>query len=86
MELGNIYLSTAYLRASGNRRSSLHRRFPELDLRFNSSFTKGVDLGNGKNYDTELTTLINNTYGFFRLDDVNSSVCPMITSVVFPNS
>ena len=82
-ELGNIYLSTAYLGA-GVRASTAG--FLNWICDANSSFTKGVDLSNGKNYDAELTTLINNTYGFIRLDDANSSVCPMITSVVFPNS
>lgn len=85
-ELGNIYLSTALSGLPGTGVRASTAGFLNWICDSNSSFTKGVDLSNGKNYDSELTTLINNTYGFFRLDDVNSSVCPMITSVVFPNS
>jgi hypothetical protein len=35
----------------------------------NTDFAKGQDNSTGKNYDTELTTLIDGTYGFVRLTD-----------------
>ena len=85
-ELGNIYLSTALSGLTGTGVRASTAGFLNWICDANSSFTKGVDLSTGKNYDTELTTLINNTYGFIRLDDANSSVCPMIASVVFPSS
>lgn len=39
----------------------------------NNVFTKGTDLYTGKNYDTELTTAINTTYGFIRLTDTTAA-------------
>jgi hypothetical protein len=39
----------------------------------NTAFTKGTDNNTGKNYDTELTTLISTTYGFPRLTDTSSA-------------
>jgi hypothetical protein len=55
----------------------------------NNVFTKGKDLYTGKNYDTEITTAINTTYGFIRLTDLTvapNNSCQEITSVAFPNS
>jgi hypothetical protein len=39
----------------------------------NSAFSKGQDNSTGKNYDTELTTLIDGTFGFVRLTDTSSA-------------
>ncbi|MGO9584343.1 MAG: hypothetical protein ACLP36_16240 [Acidimicrobiales bacterium] len=47
----------------------------------NVAFQKGRDNSTGKNYDTEITNLINTQFGFIRQSDANSSSCPMITSV-----
>jgi hypothetical protein len=47
---------------------------------------EGKDLVTGLNYDAEITTLVNTSSGFIRLDDVKSTSCPMITSVAFPSS
>jgi len=55
----------------------------------NNLFTKGTDLYTGKNYDNEVTTAINTTYGFIRLTDSTAAPnnsCQMITAVAFPNS
>lgn len=55
----------------------------------NNNFTKGTDLYTGKNYDTEITSAINTTYGFIRLTDLTASPnnsCQMITSVANPGS
>jgi hypothetical protein len=55
----------------------------------NTNFTKGTDLYTGKNYDTEITTAINTTYGFIRLSDTTAAPnnsCQMITSVASPTS
>ncbi len=55
----------------------------------NNVFTKGKDLYTGKNYDTEITTAINTTYGFIRLTDTTAAPnnsCSMISSVANPNS
>jgi hypothetical protein len=48
----------------------------------NHLFTKGLDLSTGKNYDAEITTTIQNTYGFIRLNDQTAAPnnsCQMIT-------
>ena len=55
----------------------------------NSAFTKGEDLYTGKNYDVEVTTAINTTYGFVRLTDTTAppnNSCQLITSVADPSS
>jgi hypothetical protein len=55
----------------------------------NNVFQKGEDLTTGKNYDQEITTLINTTFGFIRLTDTTASPnnsCQLITSVAVPNS
>jgi hypothetical protein len=39
----------------------------------NTDFTKGIDNSTGKNFDTELSTLINTTYGFVRLTDTSAN-------------
>jgi len=44
----------------------------------NTAFTKGMDNQTGKNFDAELTTLINGTFGFVRLTD--TSAAPSITT------
>jgi hypothetical protein len=55
----------------------------------NNVFQKGVDLSTGKNYDQEITTAIQTTYGFIRLTDATASPnnsCQLITSVAASNS
>jgi len=44
-------------------------------------FTKAKDLSTGKNYDTEITSVIQNTFGFFRLTDTTvapNNTCQLI--------
>jgi hypothetical protein len=76
-ELGNIY-RTDTLRAST-------AGFLNWICDDNNVFAKGKDLSNGKNYDAEISGLINTSFGFIRLDDSssapNGNACPMITSV-----
>ena len=55
----------------------------------NSTFTKKTDLNTGINFDTEVTNIINNQFGFSRLADTTpapNNTCPLITSVGDPNS
>ena len=87
-ELGNIYLSTA---VTGDTNSNGIRASTAGFLNWicddNNVFQKGKDLSTGLNYDAELNTLINTTYGFVRDDDTNQpTLCPMITSVVDASS
>jgi hypothetical protein len=76
-ELGNIY-RTDTVRAST-------AGFLNWICDDNNNFKKGTDLTNGKNYDSEITSLVNTSYGFIRLFDnsaaPNANACPMITSV-----
>jgi hypothetical protein len=39
----------------------------------NTDFTKGTDNETGKNFDTELSTLIDGTFGFVRLTDTSAA-------------
>ncbi len=89
-ELGNIYLSTALTGVANSGIRASTAAFLDWICDDNNQIQKGKDLTNGLNYDTEVTNLINTSYGFIRLDDSspspNNNACPMITSVVFPNS
>ncbi len=82
-ELGNIYLSTAIPAVSGSGIRASTAGFLNWICDDNNAFQKGKDLSDGINYDAEITTLVNTTYGFIRLDDTNAPTsCPLITSVV----
>ncbi len=89
-ELGNIYLSTALTGVPNSGIRASTAAFLDWICDDNNQIQKGKDLTDGLNYDTEVTNLINTSYGFIRLDDSspapNTNACPMITSVVFPNS
>jgi hypothetical protein len=55
----------------------------------NNAFTKATDLSTGKNFDSELTTLITTKFGFPRLTDTSAAPnnsCQLITAVFDPNS
>jgi hypothetical protein len=55
----------------------------------NTAFTKATDLNTGKNYDAEITGLINTSFGFIRLTTTTAAPnnsCQLITSVANANS
>jgi hypothetical protein len=53
----------------------------------NTNFTKGTDLSNGLNYDTELSNVISTVFGFARLTDTTAPVAlnPPADNVTAPN-
>jgi len=88
--LGNIYLSSALTGVPNSGIRASTAGFLNWICDDNSSIQKGTDLSTGLNYDAEVNTLINTTYGYERLDDTNdtgtSETCPIITAVVSPNN
>ncbi len=82
-ELGNIYLSAPITAVPGSGIRASTAGFLNWICDNNNQFQKGKDLSTGLNYDAEVQTLINTTFGFVRNDDTNApTLCPMITSVV----
>ncbi len=54
----------------------------------NTAFTKGTDNSTGKNFDAELSTLINGTFGFVRLTDTSAAptVATPADNIAAPNT